>query len=156
MRLAYPITSVFRTLFELKTTLMIMYMFVCIIYQFICDSCIILIYHIFLTNTIFTRSKNYVDRDLDSNLDCNLDRNPQDVPVYMGNSLFNTTKRITLLFIVQSLLHRSLPNIWITIVIQIKCLHGTKFFDPDCHLDRDLDNFALCKQGIGLSCVSAS
>ena len=31
-------------------------------------------------------------------------------------SLFNTTKRITLFFIVQSLLHHSLPNDWIKII----------------------------------------
>ena len=55
---------------------------------------------------------NYLDRDLDSNLE----RDPEDVPVYMGHSLFNTTKRITLLFIVQSLSHRNPPNIWIKII----------------------------------------
>ena len=52
------------------------------------------------TNTPFTGSKNYLDCDLDSNLDCNLDRDPE---VFTGHSLFNTTKRITLLFIVQTL-----------------------------------------------------
>ena len=57
------------------------------------------------TFTPFTRSKNH--------LDCNLDRDPEDVPVYTGHLLFNTTKRITLLFTVQSLLHRNPPNIWI-------------------------------------------
>ena len=36
-----------------------------------------------------------------------------DVPVH---SLFNTTKRITLMFIFQSLLHRNPPNIWIKIL----------------------------------------
>ena len=44
--------------------------------------------------------KNFLDHDLD----CNLDRNPEDV---------NITKPITLMFIVQSLLHRYPPNIWI-------------------------------------------
>ena len=37
-----------------------------------------------------------------SQIDCNLnrylDRNPEDAPVYMGHSLFNTTKRVILLF----------------------------------------------------------
>ena len=56
------------------------------------------------TYTPFTWSKNYLDRDLDSNLDYNLDRDPKVVPVYTGHSLFNTTKGITLLFIVQTLL----------------------------------------------------
>ena len=65
--------------------------------------------------TPFTQSKNYLDRDLDSNLDCNLDRDPEVVPVYTGHSLFNTTKRITLLFIVQTLLHRNLDNIRIKV-----------------------------------------
>ena len=68
--------------------------------------------------------QNYLDR----NLDCN----PKDVPVYTGHSLFNTTKRITLLFIVQSFLHCYPPNIWIEIsqiAIQIECLQGTKFHD---------------------------
>ena len=50
-----------------------------------------------LTYTSFTWSKNYLDRDLDWYLDCD----PDDVPVYTGYSLFNTTKCITLLFIVQ-------------------------------------------------------
>ena len=37
------------------------------------------------------------------------------------------------------------PNIWIKIkqiAFQIDCLHGTKFTDPDCNLERD--NFAPC------------
>ena len=59
-------------------------------------------------DTPFTRSKNYLDRKLD----CNLDRDPEDVPVNTGHSLFNITKCITLLFIVQSLLHRNPPNIY--------------------------------------------
>ena len=62
--------------------------------------------------TLFTSSKNY----LELNLDCNLDPNPEDVPVYMKHSLFNTTKRITLLFITQSMLHRNPPNIWIILI----------------------------------------
>ena len=65
-----------------------------------------------ITYTLFTSSKNY----LEPNVDCNLDRNPEDVPVYMEHSLFNTTKRITLLFIAQSLLHRNPPNIWIIFI----------------------------------------
>ena len=55
----------------------------------------------------------YLDRDLFCNLDCNLGRDPEVVPVYMGHALFNTTKRISLLFIVQSLLHRNQHNILI-------------------------------------------
>ena len=46
-----------------------------------------------------TQSKHYLDRDLDP------DRNPEDVHIYKGHSLLHTTKGITLLFIVQSLLH---------------------------------------------------
>ena len=68
------------------------------------------------TNTPFTQSKNYLDRDLDSNLDYNLDRDPEVVPVYQGHLLFNTTKRITLLFIVQTLLDRNLNNIGIKVI----------------------------------------
>ena len=68
------------------------------------------------TMTLFTRSKNYLDRDLDSNLDCNLDRDQEGVLDYTGHSLFNTTKRITLLFIVQTLLHRNLDNIGIKVI----------------------------------------
>ena len=101
--------------------------------------------------TMFTRSKIYLYRDLDSNLDCDLDRYPEDVPVYTGHSFFSTTKCITLFFIVRSFFHRNPPNIGIKIiqsVIQIECLHGTKFLDPDRYLDRDLDNFAPCKRGI--------
>ena len=92
------------------------------------------------SNTLFILSKNYLDRNLDHKLDFDLDCDPEDVPVYTGHSLFNTTKHITLLFIVQSLLHYNLPNIWIKITyitIQIECLHGTKFLDPY----RDSENF---------------
>ena len=67
------------------------------------------------------------------------------------HSLFHTTKRITLLLIVQSLLHRNPPYIWIKIIqitIQIDCLNRTRFLNKDCYLDHDLDNFAPCKQGI--------
>ena len=73
-----------------------------------------------LSNTPFTRSKNDLDLYLDRNRDCD----PENVPVYTGHSLFNTTKRITSLFIVQSLLHRNPPNIWITIIWYDKCQGG--------------------------------
>ena len=66
--------------------------------------------------------------------------------------MFNTAKRITLFFIVQSLLHRNPPNIWSTIIhnaIQIECLYRTQFFDLDRYLDCDLDKFSPCKRGIG-------
>ena len=66
--------------------------------------------------------QNYLDCDLDCKLDRYLDPNQEDAPVYTGHSLFNTTKCVPLLFIVQSLLYH---NIWITIiqiVIQIDCL----------------------------------
>ena len=66
--------------------------------------------------SMFTRSKNYLDRDLDFNLDYDLDRDAEDVPVYTGHALFNTTKRITLLFNVQSLLRRNPLDIWIKII----------------------------------------
>ena len=52
---------------------------------------------------MFTWSKNYLDHHQVCNLDYDLDRNPKDVPVYKGHSLLNKTKRIILLFIVQSL-----------------------------------------------------
>ena len=97
--------------------------------------------------TPFTRRKNNLDHDLDTNLDCYQDRDPEDVPVYMGHSLLNTSKNNTLLFIVQPLLHHLPPNIWIKsiqIAIQIECLHGTKFLDQ------------YCKRGISLKrlCVT--
>ena len=59
----------------------------------------------------FTRSKNILDRDLDSNLNSDLDLDPEDVPVYTRHSLFNSTKCITLSLMVQSLVKRlSLPQ----------------------------------------------
>ena len=67
-------------------------------------------------NTPFKRSKNYLDSNLDCNQGCNLDRDPEVVPIYTGHSLFYTTKRITLLFIVQTLLHRNLDNIGIKVI----------------------------------------
>ena len=85
--------------------------------------------------TLFYNEQNYLDRDLD---DIYLDN------IYMGHSLFNTTKRVTLLFIVtkQSTLYLdySYPH-----VIQIECLHGTKFLDPDRDVVCDPDNLA-CKR----------
>ena len=56
------------------------------------------------SNNPFTPSKNYLDHD------------PEDVPIYTGHSLFNTTKHITLLFIVHSLLLCNPPNIWIKMI----------------------------------------
>ena len=50
-------------------------------------------------NTPFTRRKNYRDRDLD--------RNPEDVPVYTGHSLFDTTKAN------HNIVHCSVIDIWI-------------------------------------------
>ena len=91
--------------------------------------------------------QNYPDRHLDRYLH----RDPEDAPVNMGHSLFNITKIVILLFIVQSLLHRTPPNIWIKIIqiaIQIECLHRIKILDPECDLDYDPDNFAPCKWGI--------
>ena len=79
--------------------------------------------------------------------DCDLDCDPEYVPIYTRHSLFNTTKQITLLFIVQSLLYCNPPNILIKI-IQIKCLHRTKFLDPNSNLDLDLDNFAWYKRDV--------
>ena len=56
----------------------------------------------------FIWSKN----DLDRNLDCD----PEDVPIHTGHSLFNTTKCITLFFMVRSFLHRNPSNIGIKII----------------------------------------
>ena len=42
----------------------------------------------------------YLDRDMD---DINLDRDPEDAPVYTRHSLFNRSKHVTFVFIVQSL-----------------------------------------------------
>ena len=42
---------------------------------------------------------------------CDLDCDPEDVHIYTGHPLFNVTECITLLFIVQSLLHCNPPNI---------------------------------------------
>ena len=47
-----------------------------------------------LSFTPFTlRTKNYLGRDLDCNLDSNIARDPDDVPVYTGHPLCNSTKR---------------------------------------------------------------
>ena len=64
-----------------------------------------------VTYTPFTRTKIIQIQDLDSYLDCYLDRDPEVVPVYTGHSFFITTKRITLFFILQTMLNRSLDNI---------------------------------------------
>ena len=87
------------------------------------------------TKNQYTRSKN--------DLEDGLDGDAEDVPVNTGHSLLDTTNRITLLFIVQSLLHHNPPNIWIKI-IQIECFHRRKFLDTD--RDGYLDNSAPCKR----------
>ena len=61
---------------------------------------------------LFTQRKNYLDHDPDCNLDADLDHNPE----MYSFTRFNTTKHITLLFIVQSLLHRNPPNILIKLM----------------------------------------
>ena len=99
----------------------------------------------------YLKGPNYVDHNPDCNLDCYLDHDPENVPVYAGHSLFNAIKCITLLLIVQSLLHRNPPYIWIKIIqvpIQIECLHGIKCLDSDHVLDCNLDYLVPCKQGI--------
>ena len=91
-----------------------------------------------MTYIPFTWSKN--------DLDCDLDNDPEDVPIYTGHSLLNTKMHMTLLLIVQSLLHCNPPTTWIKIIqiaIQIEYLQGTNFLDPVC----DLDTFAPCKLG---------
>ena len=81
--------------------------------------------------------QNYLDR----NLDWNLDRDPDDASVYTGHELFNITKIVTLLVIVQSLLHSNPPNILIKIILitRVKILHQGH------NLGRDPENYALCK-----------
>ena len=102
------------------------------------------------------QEQNYLDHNIDCNLDYHLDSNPEDASVYIGHLLFNLTKSIMIVFIVQSLcdgpdiaIHPA--SIWIKIIqieIKIKCLHWTKLIDPDGDLDCNPDNFALCKLGI--------
>ena len=61
-------------------------------------------------NTKSIRIKNYLDlNELQSGLQSG--SRPRAVHVSARHTLFNTTKRITLLFIVQSLLHRNSPNL---------------------------------------------
>ena len=66
--------------------------------------------NLWFTYTSFTRTKIIQIRDLYSYLDCYLDHDPEVVPIYTGHSLFNTTKCITLFFIVQTMLNRNLDN----------------------------------------------
>ena len=103
-------------------------------------------------STLFTRSKNYLDRDVDSKVDCNLDRDPEGVPVYSEHSLIIVQHNKAHHIVVHcSVIVTSQSIIWIKIIlitIQIECLHGTKFLDPDSDLDCDLDNFGPCKRGI--------
>ena len=54
---------------------------------------------LFFTPAVYTEQYN-LDLNLDCNLDLDLYCDPEDVTIYMGHSLFNTTKYITLLFIV--------------------------------------------------------
>ena len=63
---------------------------------------------IILTATIYKIINQY---GIVSQIPCLHFCDPEDVSVYMGHSLINTTNRIILLFIVLSLLHRHLPII---------------------------------------------
>ena len=69
----------------------------------------------------------------------------EDVPLYTGHSLFNTTKCITL-FIVPSLLHCNPASILIksSRSLSRSSVSQEKFHD----LDRCVANFALCKRVI--------
>ena len=64
--------------------------------------------------TLFTRSKNDLNRDLYCNLDCNLDPDPEDVSIY--ETFIVQYNKVHHLFIVHSLLHRDPHNIWIKII----------------------------------------
>ena len=87
--------------------------------------------------TPFTRTKIIQIRDLDSYLECYLDRAPEVVPVHTGHSLFITTKRITLFFIVQRMLNHNLDNIRINYLdSRSRCsVYTGQNLDLDSYLD---------------------
>ena len=85
-------------------------------------------------------------------LDCDLDSDLEDAPVYMGHSLFNITKIVILLLIVDCNLSNNFIKIT-QIAIQIECLHKAKFLDPDHNLGHDQGNLSPCNRGI---CVFAN
>ena len=63
-----------------------------------------------------------------SNLDFDLVRDQKDVSFYTGHSLFNTTKCITLLYIVQSLLHHNPPYISGMKLSRSRCVYTEQNF----------------------------
>ena len=92
--------------------------------------------------------QNYLDRYLE---DINLLCVPENSPIYIGYSLFNITKQVTFVFIVQLLFDDqdiAIYNICglkvIQFMIQIECLQATKCLSLDNNLDHDPDSFALC------------
>ena len=90
---------------------------------------------IFLIHT----EQNYQHRDLYRFLHCN----PEDAYIYTGNSFFDILHVcVHCSVIVWWPRNRNSSNIWISI-IQIECLCGADFLDPE----HDLDNFAPCERG---------
>ena len=65
-------------------------------------------HHLKIVSTKFSFTPFARSKQMYHNLDCDLDRNAEDVPIYMGHSLFNTAKPKILLLIVQILLHRNI------------------------------------------------
>ena len=88
--------------------------------------------------------QNYLDRNLDCDLELYLDCDPEDAcDIHCSKS--QITSHCCSLF--------SHCYIAIHLISGLK-LHGTKFFDPDRGLDRDPDNFALCKQDIRFGLIA--
>ena len=94
--------------------------------------------------TPITWNKNCLDRDLDSD--------PKHVPVFTGQSLFNTKKNASHCCSLFSICYIA---ILLISGLKLSSLHGTKYLDPDRYLHRNLDNFALCKRGKSL-CMGCS
>ena len=91
--------------------------------------------------TLFTWSNKY--------LNCDLDLDSDDLPVYMGHPLFNTTKRITLF---------SPCYIAIHLISALKLSRTSVYTGPNFSIQiaikTPLDNFTLCNRCISYVILS--
>ena len=99
--------------------------------------------------TLFTRSKNYLDRDLD----CNQDSNPDDVPVLIHGTFIVQYNKAHYIVVNCSVIVTSQSTEYLDLNYLDRDPDGSvykrqKYIHPDRKLDGDLDNFSPSKRGL--------
>ena len=92
-------------------------------------------------NTVYTE-QNYLGCDLD----CYLDYDPEDAPVYTEHSLFNITKSVMIVFIVQSLFGG--PEIAIHLISGFKLSRSRSRLSVYTRQNFSIQIIVLCVNGV--------